>query len=115
MPRHFKALAKEDEATVTLTPIGHPFLTGYKWLSDQSGFQAYGDPGRMVSWVVYADRDDPVVRQLARPVEEDKGPDNKLCNRGELLYPTAYGYPESRGKNYREREEIRQNRSRESR
>jgi hypothetical protein len=42
------------------------------------------------------------MRQLARPVEEDKGPDNKYCDRGELLYPTAYGYPETMGRDYAE-------------
>ena len=31
MPEYFKALALEEEATVTLTPIGMPFLTGYEW------------------------------------------------------------------------------------
>jgi hypothetical protein len=54
-----------------------------------------------------ADRDDPVIRQLARQVEEDKGLDNKLCDRGEFLYPTAYGYSESMGKDYEEREELK--------
>jgi len=41
-------------------------------------------------------------------VEKDKGLDNKLCDQGVLLYPTAYGYPESRGKDYQEQEQIRQ-------
>jgi hypothetical protein len=40
-------------------------------------------------------------------VEEDKGPDNKLCNRGELLYPTAFGYPESMGRDYQAKEEMK--------
>jgi hypothetical protein len=97
LPDYFKALTKEEEATVTLTSIGKPFLTGYDWLPDHSGFTAYGVAGRDVSWVVYADRDDPVIRQLARPVEEDKGPGSRFCDRGKLLYPKAYGYPESRG------------------
>ena len=56
--------------------------------------------------MVMADRDDPVIHQLHRPVEEDKGPDNKLCDRGQLLYPTAYGYPESMGKDYQDKEEM---------
>jgi hypothetical protein len=80
---------------------------GYEWLSDQASFRAYGEPNREVSWVVYADRDDPVIQQLRRPVEEDKGPENKLCDQGQLLHPTAYGYPESMGKDYKEREEMK--------
>jgi len=100
LPSYFKALAREDEATVTLTSIGRPFLTGYEWRAEHESFVAYGDAGREVSWVVYADRDDPATRELARPVEEDKGPNNKLCDRGQLLYPAAYGYPENRGVQY---------------
>jgi hypothetical protein len=106
MPDYFRALTKESEATIHLTSVGRPFLTGYEWRSDGVSFLAYGEPSREVSWMVMADRDDPVIRQLARPVEEDKGPDNKLCDRGELLYPTAYGYPESMGKDYRERMKL---------
>jgi hypothetical protein len=102
MPEYFGALADEEQATVTLTAVGKPFLTGYDWNADGRSFTAYGDPGREISWVVYADRDDPVVRQLARPVEEEKGPDNKYCDRGKLLHPAAYGYPETMGRDYEE-------------
>jgi hypothetical protein len=105
MPDYFKALTKEEEATVTLTSIGKPFLTGYDWIPDHSGFTAFGDPGREVSWVVYADRDDPVIHHHARPVEEDKGP-GSLCDRGKLLYPAAYGYPETRGAHYEESQQL---------
>lgn len=87
LPSYFAALTKENEATVSLTSVGRPFLTGYEWLPDYSGFRVYGDPGREISWVAYADRDDPAARKLARPVEEEKGPDNKLCDRGKLLNP----------------------------
>lgn len=101
MPGYFAALTKEDGATVSLTSVGRPFLTGYEWRPGFERFTIYGEPDRAVSWVVYADRDDPVARMLTRPVEEDKGPGNKACNRGELLNPGAYGYPESSGKDYR--------------
>jgi hypothetical protein len=104
MPEYFVALTKEDRATVTVTPVGKPFLVGYEWQSDHTGFLAYGDPDREVSWVVYAERDDSVIRELARPVEEDKGPDNKYCDRGQFLHPTAYGYPESMGRGYEARQ-----------
>ena len=72
------SLAKEDEATINLTSIGRPFMTGYDWKSDHTSFTVYGDPNREVSWVVYADRDDPVNNQEYRPVEIEKGPDNQL-------------------------------------
>jgi len=100
VPEYFEALTKEDEATIILTSIGKPFLTGYDWETGFSSFKVYGEPGREVSWVVYADRDDPVIHELGRPVEEEKGPDNKLCDKGKLLYPNAYGYPESKGRDY---------------
>jgi hypothetical protein len=107
MPDYFKVLTKEDQATIHLTSVGRPFLTGYEWQSDGASFMVYGESNRKVAWMVMADRDDPVIHHLARPVEEEKGPDNKLCDRGELLYPEAYGYPESMGKDYREQEEMK--------
>jgi len=107
LPDYFPALTDESRATVHLTSVGRPFPAGYEWSAGGASFTAYGEPGREVSWMVMADRDDPVIHQLRRPVEEDKGPDNKLCDRGELLYPTAYGYPESMGKDYQDREAMR--------
>ena len=101
LPDYFKALANEDEATVSLTSIGRPFPTGYQFQPDYLAFEVFGEPTREIAWVVYADRDDPIARRLARPVVEDKGPNSKYCARGELLYPTAFGYPESRGTNYK--------------
>jgi len=98
LPDYFIALSKENEATVTLTCIDVPFLTAYKW--ENNGFIISGEPELFVSWVVYADRDDPVIHELGRPVEEEKGPNNKLCDKGKLLYPKAYGYPDSAGRDY---------------
>jgi hypothetical protein len=100
LPEYFVALTRETGASVQLTPLGEPFLTGYGWGPDHGSFTVKGDAGREVSWMAMAERDDPVIHQLARPVEEDKGPDNKYCDRGKLIYPTAYGYPESMGKNH---------------
>ena len=97
MPDYFKALSAEENTTVSLTAIGKPFLTGYEWHSDLSRLMVYGERNREVAWVVYADRDDPVIHMLSRPVEEEKGP-GKVCDRGELLYPKAYGYPETMAK-----------------
>ena len=108
MPEYFGALTKEDAATVNLTPIGKgPFDSSYEWNRGFSEFSIYGEPGREIAWTVYAERDDPTMRRLWRPVEEDKGPDNKYCDRGRLLDPVAYGYPESMGRNYEEHERER--------
>lgn len=98
MPSYFKALTKEAEATVTLTSIGRPFNTGYEWNADYTVCTVYGDPNREVSYIVMADRDDPVMRQLYKPVEQDKGKGN--FTRGKLLYPEAYGYPKELGETY---------------
>jgi len=108
MPEYFGALTKEDAATVNLTPIGKgPFDSSYEWNKGYSEFTIYGEPEREIAWTVYAERDDPTMRRLWRPVEEDKGPDNKYCDRGRLLDPVAYGYPESMGRNYEEHERER--------
>ena len=95
MPAYFAALTKEENATVTLTPVGRPFMTGFEWNQEHTTFTVYGEPGRAVCYIVLADRDDPVMRQLYRPVEEPKGDGN--FERGKLLYPTAYGFPVSMG------------------
>nr|NQU91755.1 hypothetical protein [Bacteroidota bacterium] len=100
LPDYFKALTKEDEASIHLTPVGRPFLTGAEWNSDYSAIIIYGDPDKAVFWEVLADRDDPVIHELGRPVEEEKGGKNTLCEKGKLLYPKAFGYPESMGRDY---------------
>ncbi|MBN1827041.1 MAG: hypothetical protein JW958_12350, partial [Candidatus Eisenbacteria bacterium] len=110
MPDYFEALAKETEATVNLSTVGKPFLTGYEWNADHVSFTVYGDPGREVGWMVMADRDDPVMRRFARPVEERKTADSKICPPGRLLYPEAYGYPESKSSEYEERRALREGR-----
>jgi len=90
MPSYFAALTREEDATVSLTAIGSkPFLTGYEWNRNFSAFTVYGEPGREVSYLVLADRDDPVIHQLRRPVEEKKGAG--YFQKGELLNPEAYG------------------------
>ena len=90
MPSYFAALTREEDATVSLTAIGSkPFLTGYEWNRNFTAFTVYGEPSREVSYLVLADRDDPVVHQLRRPVEEKKGAG--YFQKGELLNPEAYG------------------------
>ena len=100
MPDYFAALTREDEATVVLTPIGRtPFLASYEWNDDFTAFTVYGEPQRYVSYQVLADRDDPVIHKLYRPVVEVKGENNGWIP-GKLLYPEAYGYPPEMGQDY---------------
>jgi hypothetical protein len=99
LPDYFAALTKENEATITLTPIGkRPFLTSYEWNDNYTAFSVYGEADKKVTYIVLADRDDPVMHQLYRPVEEDKG--NGNFEKGKLLYPEAYGYPIEKGVDY---------------
>jgi hypothetical protein len=106
LPDYFAALTKESDATVNLTSIGRPFSAGYDWASDHVSFTVYGEAHREVAWMVMADRDDPVIRQLGAPVEERKIEGSKTCTPGRLLYPTAFGYPESKGMGYEERQAL---------
>jgi len=101
MPDYFAALTKEKEATVSPTPVGKPFMVGYEWNKDFTTFILYGEPNREVTYIVLADRDDPVIHELYKPVEEEKG--NGNFTKGKLLYPKAYGYPEQMGVDYDEK------------
>lgn len=92
MPSYFAALTKEDEATVTVSPIGRKaFLTSYEWNAKFDGFTVFGEPNAQVSYIVLATRDDPSIRVLRQPVEEDKQGDEK----GKLLLPDAYPDPKA--------------------
>jgi len=94
MPDYFVSLTKEDEATVNLTPVGKPFMFGYEWNKDFTAFTVFGEPDREIAYIVLADRDDPVIRSLARPVVAEKGTPESNIPKGLMLNPTAYGYPE---------------------
>lgn len=112
MPEYFMALTMENEATVQLTPVGKSrnqikYELCYEWSNSFSEFTIYGEPGRQVSWMVLADRDDPVIHQFARPVEEEKSDANKLCKKGKLIYPKAYGYPETMGRDYEMKKNLK--------
>jgi hypothetical protein len=94
MPEYFAALTKEEEATVTLTAIGkEPFATSYEWAKKFASFTVYGQAGAEVSYIVLANRDDPAVLLLRRPVEEDKSKQD----RGKLMFPEAYGEKPEKG------------------
>jgi hypothetical protein len=90
MPSYFVPLTKEEEATIHLTSIGKkPFLAGYEWNGGYKSFVVYGEANRDVSYTVYADRDDPAIKKLRKPVEQNKT-ESKLCTPGEYLHPDAY-------------------------
>jgi len=46
--------------------------------NDYSKFEIHGSPNFEVSYLVLADRDDPVIHKLGRPIEEVKSEDNPL-------------------------------------
>lgn len=102
LPEYFIALTLEREASIQLTPVETPFVSAYAWGPQFDRFTIRGEPERDVSWVVYAERDDPVIRRLGRLVEEEKGPNNKYCDKGKLLDPESYGYPKTMGRDYEE-------------
>jgi hypothetical protein len=91
MPGYFRALTDEAGATALLTPLGRrPFAASYEWNEAHDTLVVYGEPGREVSWLVIADRDDPTVRVLRKPVEEDKPEGDSPFARGTYLCPDAY-------------------------
>ncbi len=98
MPEYYSALVREKDAIAQITPIGRPFPVGYEFEDGGTTLRIYGDPDRVVSYTVMADRDDPVMRRLYKPVEEEKG--NGNFEKGKLLDPEAYGYPAEMGVDY---------------
>jgi hypothetical protein len=104
MPSYYTALAGEEDATVNLTPVGRSqspgkYETSYEWEPSLDRFRVYGEPGREIAWLVMAGRDDAAARQRPMVVEEEKGPAVN-CEKGTLLNPAAFGYPEDRGRSY---------------
>jgi hypothetical protein len=95
LPDYFPALTDEENATVHLTPVGEePSAASYRWNAEHSALTVFGAAHAEVAYLVLAARDDPVIHQLDRPVEEDKGGEYE---RGRLLYPEAFGHPPERG------------------
>jgi hypothetical protein len=105
LPDYFPALTDEENATVHLTPVGEqPSPASYRWNDEHSAVTVFGPPDAEVAYLVLAARDDPVIHQLARPVEEDKTDDN--FGAGRLLYPEAFGHPEEMGVHFALQESI---------
>lgn len=89
LPDYFGALTKAEEATVILTPIGPKASpVSYEWKKDFSGFTIFSSGETVVSYLVMADRDDPAIQHLGRPVEEDKGEGN--FEKGTYIHAEAY-------------------------
>jgi hypothetical protein len=96
LPRYFAALTDEQAATVHLTPVGRePSPASYQWNQRHTAVTVFGPADAEVAYLVLAARDDPVVRQLERPVEEAKG--NGNFEKGRLLNPEAFGRPPEMG------------------
>ncbi len=101
LPSYFKALTKEDEATVQITCIGQPFNIGYEWNGDFTSFTAYGDANREVSWMVMADRDDPYMKENRKPVITKKDDSHdKGYQPGYYIHPELYGQPKEMSYSY---------------
>jgi hypothetical protein len=103
LPTYFTSLTEETDASIFLTPRGGPFPVRAAWDPDHGGFTVTGAPNRSVFWKVLAGRGDPVWQQIKRPVEQQKGQDNQLCDSGKLLHPELYGYPETRSMRFEKR------------
>lgn len=99
LPSYFKALTKEDEATVQITCVGRPFGIGYEWNSDYASFVAYGEPNREISWMVMADRDDPYMQNNRKPVVIKKDGSFKGIKQG--VYLDAKSYKQAEEKSYK--------------
>ena len=100
MPSYFKSLTKENEATVQITCVGHPFGIGYEWNNDFNSFVVYGEGNREISWMVMADRDDPYMKENRKPVIIQKNGGDKGYKVGYYIHPEAYGKPKEMGYNY---------------
>ncbi len=100
MPSYFKALTKENEATVQITCVGQPFNIGYEWNTDYNSFIAYGDANREVSWMVMADRDDPYMQENRKAVITKKDGGDKGYKPGYYIHPELYGQSKEKSYNY---------------
>jgi len=99
LPAYFTALTKANEATVQVTPIGSkPFLTSYEWSAKHDAIKLYGTAGQEVAYTVLADRDDPAIHHISKPVEESKSPEG--FEKGKYLYPEAFKKAKEKGQDF---------------
>ncbi len=100
LPDYFNAVNRNF--SYVLTPIGAPAPNIFieKEIDSHGNFViAGGRPGQKISWYVYAERNDPYLRQHPekRLVEMDK----KENEKGKYLRPELYGQPKEKAINYR--------------
>ncbi|MDD2636925.1 MAG: hypothetical protein PHW82_15640, partial [Bacteroidales bacterium] len=100
MPSYFKALTKENEATVQITCIGKPFGIGYEWNNNFGEFVVYGEANREISWMVMADRDDPYMQNNRTPVVIKKDGSFKGIEQGIYLDAKSYNLPQEKSYKY---------------
>jgi hypothetical protein len=85
-----------------LTPVGQPAPNLYikKEIDNQGTFSiAGGNPGQKISWVIYAERNDPYMQQEGiRAIEIEKDDYEK----GKYLMPELYNQPPEKGLFYSE-------------
>ncbi len=94
LPVYFKEINKNF--SYSLTPIGQPAIGLFisKEIKNNNSFQiAGGHPGQKISWVVYAERNDPYLKQYPQKRKNiiDKDDDEK----GKYLMPELYGKNDS--------------------
>ncbi len=89
LPAYFEAMNREFQ--YQLTPVGGaaPMLHVSAEVKDNRFAIAGGTPGLKVSWTVTGIRNDPFMRQHARPVEELKTPEQV----GTFIHPELYAAP----------------------
>jgi hypothetical protein len=97
LPAYFSAINAAGY-TYCLTPIGAPMPNLYvaQEIQGNTFTIAGGVAGKKVSWVVYAQRSDPWLRDHPQPEVTDK-PASEV---GTYLYPRGYGQSETRAEDY---------------
>jgi trimeric autotransporter adhesin len=104
VPDWFEALTRDFR--YQLTPIGAPGPNLYvaQELKDHRFKIAGGQPGMKISWLVTGIRRDPYATAHPLQVEQEKQGDD----RGNYLYPTEHGQPESKGLDYNKHKKAEQ-------
>lgn len=97
LPRYFGEINRDP--SYQLTPIGAamPNLHIASKITNNRFKIAGGVPGKEVSWIVKAVRNDLYVRQYGAPVETEKDE----YERGKYQHPELYGQPAEKGIDYR--------------
>ena len=95
LPHYFEAINRDFHYQLTCVGAFAPVYVAQE-ISNNRFVIAGGQPGLKVSWTVTGIRNDPWMRQRARPVEQDK-PESE---RGKYQHPELYGQPAEMGMDY---------------